>query len=136
MPAPIVPIAQVKSADVTIFETFTGTTEARRQVDVRAQIGGILQSRNYIEGEQVEKGTPLFTIDNRPYMALLKEAQATQAAAQATQNSAQRDWARINTLFGKGEPALKIVMMPNRRVKWRKRQSKSPKPKLLPHKSA
>lgn len=107
MPAPIVPVGIVKSTDVTIFETFTGTTQAHRQVDVRAQIGGILQSRNYIEGEQIAKGAPLFTIDNRPYMAALKEAQATQAAAQATLNSAQRDWARINTLFGKGVASVK-----------------------------
>ncbi len=107
MPAPIVPIAAVTSADVTIFETYTGTTEAQRQVDVRAQIEGILQSRNYIEGDKVEKGAPLFTIDNRPYVATLKEAQATQAAAQATQNGAQRDWARINTLFGKGVASVK-----------------------------
>ena len=107
MPAPIVPVGIVKTANVTILETFTGTTEAQRQVAIRAQVAGILQKRLYTEGEHVTKGTPLFEIDSRPYLATLNEAQAAQAAAQATVHSTQRDWARINTLFAKGVASVK-----------------------------
>ncbi|MHB9022419.1 MAG: efflux RND transporter periplasmic adaptor subunit [Halothiobacillus sp.] len=104
---PIVPVASVQTQDVTVYETYTGTTEAHRQVDVRAQIEGILQSRAYTEGDTVKKGAPLFVIDDRPYVAALKEAQANVLSTQASLNAAQRDWNRINTLFGKGVSSVK-----------------------------
>lgn len=102
MPAPIVPVGSVKAANVTIYETFTGTTEAERQVDIRAQVAGILQKRRYTEGEKIRKDAPLFEIDSRPYLAALNEAKASQASAQATLNAAQRNWTRIKSLFARG----------------------------------
>lgn len=102
MPAPIVPVSSVKAANVTIYETFTGTTEAERQVDIRAQVAGILQKRRYTEGEKIRKDAPLFEIDSRPYLAALNEAKASQASAQATLNAAQRNWTRIKSLFARG----------------------------------
>jgi len=66
MPPPIVPIETVKTASVTIHQTFSGVTLAERQVDVRAQVSGILKTRAYVEGQKVDKGTPLFVIDDKP----------------------------------------------------------------------
>ncbi len=107
MPPPIVPIELVKTASVTIKQTFTGTTEAERSVDVRAQISGILKSRQYVEGERVSKDTPLFVLDDRPYVAALKEAQANLASAQAALNAAQRNWTRILALFNRSVASVK-----------------------------
>lgn len=107
MPPPIVPIESVKTASVTIDQTFSGVTQAERQVDVRAQVSGILKTRAYVEGQKVDKDTPLFVIDDKPYVAALNEAIANQSSAEAALNSAQRNWNRIKTLFSKGVASVK-----------------------------
>ncbi|MDA3876284.1 MAG: efflux RND transporter periplasmic adaptor subunit [Halothiobacillus sp.] len=104
---PIVPVATVHPQSVTVYETFTGSTVANRSVDVRAQIGGILDSRAYTEGQLVKKSDPLFKIDDQPYVATLHETQAAVSSAQAALNAAQRDWDRISTLFAKGVVSVK-----------------------------
>lgn len=107
MPPPIVPVAAVHPQSVTVYETFTGSTVANRSVDVRAQIGGILNTRAYTEGQLVKKNDPLFKIDDQPYVATLHETQAAVSSAQAALNAAQRDWNRISTLFAKGVVSVK-----------------------------
>ncbi len=107
MPPPIVPIETVKTASVTIHQTFSGVTLAERQVDVRAQVSGILKTRAYVEGQKVDKGTPLFVIDDKPYVAALNEAIANQSSAEAALNAAHRNWNRIKTLYSKGVASVK-----------------------------
>ncbi|WP_082922715.1 efflux RND transporter periplasmic adaptor subunit [Halothiobacillus diazotrophicus] len=107
MPPPVVPVLTVQPQPVTVYETFTGSTAANRSVDVRAQIGGILDSRDYTEGQLIKKDASLFKIDDKPYVATLHEAQAAVSSAQAALNAAQRDWNRISTLFAKGVVSVK-----------------------------
>lgn len=102
MPPATVPVETLKPQDVTIYQSFPGTTEANRSVVVRAQVGGILEQRSYTEGDKVKKGDVLFTIDQRPFAATLHQAQADQASAQAKLRAAIRDWKRISTLFKRG----------------------------------
>ncbi|MFO7581847.1 efflux RND transporter periplasmic adaptor subunit [Guyparkeria sp.] len=101
-PPPKVPVFSVKPTDTEVFKTYTGRTEANRHVEVRAQVDGILESREYTEGSRVEEGDPLFRIDPRPYQAAVNEAQADVASAEATLAAAQRDWRRISSLFERG----------------------------------
>lgn len=101
-PPPKVPVFSVEPTDTEVFKTYTGRTEANRHVEVRAQVDGILESREYTEGSRVEEGDPLFRIDPRPYQAAVNEAQADVASAEATLAAAQRDWRRINSLFERG----------------------------------
>ncbi len=101
-PPPKVPVHEIVPVDTEVFKTYTGRTEANRHVEVRAQVEGILESREYVEGSRVEQGDPLFRIDPRPYQASVNEAQADVAAVQATLAAAQRDWRRISSLFERG----------------------------------
>lgn len=101
-PAPKVPVVQVEPTDAQVFKTYTGRTEANRHVEVRAQVDGILEAREYVEGDRVEEGDTLFRIDRRPYQAAVNEAQADVASAQATLAAAQRDWRRVSSLFERG----------------------------------
>lgn len=48
---------------VTNHLEFTGTTEAVETVDIRVRVVGFLESVNFNEGQFVEKGQLLFTID-------------------------------------------------------------------------
>lgn len=85
-----------------MYKEYAGRTEANRHVEVRAQVDGILESREYIEGARVERGQPLFHIDSRPFEAALHRAEADLSSTRATLSAAQRDWRRIDSLFGRG----------------------------------
>ena len=101
-PPPKVPVIQIEPSSATVYKEYTGRTEPNRHVEVRAQVNGILESREYVEGARVDTGDALFRIDDRPFQAAVHEAKADLASAQATLAAAQRDWRRISSLFERG----------------------------------
>ncbi|MFN2381126.1 MAG: efflux RND transporter periplasmic adaptor subunit [Guyparkeria sp.] len=101
-PPPKVPVIQIEPSSASVYKEYTGQTEANRFVEVRAQVNGILESRDYVEGARVETGDALFQIDDRPFRAAVNEAEADLSSARATLAAAQRDWRRINSLFERG----------------------------------
>jgi len=52
--------------------------------DVRPQVTGLIQSRNFNEGGEVHAGSLLYQIDPAPYRAALDSAEATLAKAQSS----------------------------------------------------
>ena len=68
------------------------------EIQIRAQVGGILESRLYNEGEFVKEGTQLFQIDDSEYKVALEKAQGSLAQAQAEERRTQRTYQRIKTL--------------------------------------
>ncbi|QGT78533.1 efflux RND transporter periplasmic adaptor subunit [Guyparkeria halophila] len=101
-PPPKVPVIEIQPSSAAVYKEYTGRTEANRHVEVRAQVNGILESRDYVEGARLEAGDPLFKIDDRPFQAAVHEAEADLASARATLAAAQRDWRRISSLFDRG----------------------------------
>lgn len=99
MPPAMVSVATVQPHDVPVSFTYVAQTEGSREVEVRAQVGGILLERHYQEGTAVKQGTTLFTIDQATYRATLDQAAAELEAAQARLNQATRDVARLKPLF-------------------------------------
>jgi RND family efflux transporter MFP subunit len=59
------------------YEDFTGRTESRPYVEVRARVTGELIKVYFKDGTEVNKGDPLFEIDPRTFDADLKSATAT-----------------------------------------------------------
>src|SRR5262245_32128855 len=53
-----------------------GTAEAFSNVAIRSQITGQLEKVNFTEGDDVQQGQVLFTLDRRPLELALREAQA------------------------------------------------------------
>jgi multidrug efflux system membrane fusion protein len=53
-----------------------GTAEAFSNVSIRSQITGQLEKVNFTEGDDVQQGQVLFTLDRRPLELALREAQA------------------------------------------------------------
>ncbi|HZM92144.1 MAG TPA: efflux RND transporter periplasmic adaptor subunit [Vicinamibacterales bacterium] len=53
-----------------------GTAEAFSNVAIRSQITGQLEKVNFTEGDEVQQGQVLFTLDRRPLELALREAQA------------------------------------------------------------
>lgn len=68
------------------------------EIQIRAQVGGILESRLYNEGEFVTEGTQLFQIDDSEYKVALEKAQGSLAQAQAEERRTYRTYKRIKTL--------------------------------------
>jgi len=66
-----------------------GNAEAVATVALKARVDGQILSVNFREGEEVRKGAILFRIDQRPYEAALRQAEAN-----FLRDKAQRDHAR------------------------------------------
>ncbi|KAA0011920.1 efflux RND transporter periplasmic adaptor subunit [Billgrantia pellis] len=97
-PPPQVSVAQVLVEDVELWDAFTGRIEAVETVDLRPRVSGYIDSIHYIEGQEVEKGDVLFTIDPRPYRAELERAEAELQRAQARAELARSEAARAEAL--------------------------------------
>ena len=97
-----VTVETVKVADFPLALEFPARASGYREVEVRAQVSGILQERTYEEGSQVQKGQVLFRIDPRTYQASLSRARAALAQEQARYRQAERNLKRIRELQAKG----------------------------------
>jgi RND family efflux transporter MFP subunit len=93
--SPPVERAVVESLD------FTGRTQARDAVQLRARIGGYLEKINFPDGAEVKKGQVLFEIDDRTYRAQRDVAQAEVKLAEARVAEAKSEYQRILSLFRK-----------------------------------
>ncbi|ADC72119.1 efflux transporter, RND family, MFP subunit [Thioalkalivibrio sp. K90mix] len=94
-----VPVREMVSELVSISRTYTARTRSPREVEVRARVSGVLESRRYDEGEMVERGTELFRIDPSPYAVQVRSAQASLERAEAEQRQAEREWERVLDLY-------------------------------------
>ena len=83
-PARPVTVAKAITKDVPIYLDEIGTCAAYETVQVQAQVSGKIISRQFQDGSDVKKGDPLFTIDPRPYQAVLDQAKAQAALDQVT----------------------------------------------------
>ena len=89
-PPPEVTVAMpiVKTLPSTL--DFTGTTRGVEQVDVRAQVRGLINVKNVKGGEKVKAGDPLFTIDPTPF-----KTEVDQAVAEVSLNDAKLRLAQV-----------------------------------------
>jgi membrane fusion protein (multidrug efflux system) len=101
-PPPEVTVEVAKAETFPIVLEYSGRTAGYREVQVRAQVSGILQQRTYEEGSKVKAGQVLFRIDPRPYQAALMRANGALAQAQARYRQTDRDLKRIRELQKKG----------------------------------
>jgi RND family efflux transporter MFP subunit len=99
MAPPAVSVATVVSRQISDFDEFTGRFEAVERVEIRPRVSGYISTVNFVQGREVTKGDVLFVIDQRPYAAALKQAQAQleQARSQLTLAISEQD--RANRLL-------------------------------------
>ncbi len=71
-----VTVAPVITKAMPIEISVIGTAEAFSNVGIRSQITGQLEKVNFTEGDDVQQGQVLFTLDRRPLELALREAQA------------------------------------------------------------
>lgn len=91
--------AQVKPLPLTLMTQ--GHVISLNQVDIQAQITGTVKSVAFREGDFVQKGQLLFTLDDASQQAALHHAVAALAESRALLNKAQRDVNRGQSLRAK-----------------------------------
>src|SRR5882724_4584364 len=92
--------AQQKSVPLDV--TAIGTVIAASTVAVRAQITGELMTVGFKEGDEVEQGQVLFTLDKRPFEAALLQAEAQLQKDVAQLANAKAQAARYQDLAQRG----------------------------------
>ncbi len=82
-PAPAVTVASPIAKRITQWDEFSGRFEAMDNVEVRPRVSGFIDKIHFKDGDMVEAGAVLFTIDKRPFEITLAAAQAEMANAKA-----------------------------------------------------
>lgn len=89
-----VSMAAATQESVPVEVRVVGTVEASSTVQVKSQISGQLVRVAFQEGQNVQKGAPLFEIDARPYREALRQAEAAVARDRAQLRQAEAALAR------------------------------------------
>ncbi|MEZ5763883.1 MAG: efflux RND transporter periplasmic adaptor subunit [Xanthobacteraceae bacterium] len=96
-PPKVVVTAPVAQTVTRYFET-TGNAAAINTANLVARVPGFLTEIAYQDGAAVKQGTHLFSIEPEPYRLKLQQAQAAEAAAEATVAQTQAEYDRQQEL--------------------------------------
>lgn len=99
MPPTPVSVTEAKKAEAIYYDPFQATVVALNSVELRSQVAGFITGIFFKEGEVVKKGTPLYEIDRRKYIAAYEQAKANLASANANLVKAQKDADRYSFLL-------------------------------------
>jgi RND family efflux transporter MFP subunit len=81
--APQVQVVPVVQKDVSIYSEWVATLDGYVNAQIQPQVSGYLIKQDYREGSLVHKDDVLFEIDPRPFQAVLDQAKAQLAQAEA-----------------------------------------------------
>ncbi|MDR3151533.1 MAG: efflux RND transporter periplasmic adaptor subunit [Holosporaceae bacterium] len=97
-PPQLVGVAKVIKTNVPLIMEAPAKITGSLEIQVRAQVGGILKTRLFSEGQYVAQGDKLFEIDPAPYEAALAKAKGALAKAESEVKKARRDYDRMQKL--------------------------------------
>jgi len=100
-PPPEVYVTDVVQRDVPVYLELVGQAKGFQDVEIRARVEGYLESVSFTEGTFVRQGDPLYEIDRKPLEAILAQARADQATAEARLSKATNDVTRYTPLVAK-----------------------------------
>jgi RND family efflux transporter MFP subunit len=100
-PPPKVTVTNPVEREVTEWDEYTARLEATETVEVRARVSGYLEEIKFTDGATVNKGDLLFIIDPRPYVAILRRAEAEVALAKARLDLADKRFERAAKLVAR-----------------------------------
>ncbi len=100
-PVPV-QIATVEQKDVPLKLNLVGRTEAFSSVTLRSRVDGLITQVHYKAGQQIRKGQPMVSLDDRAQKAQVDQATANLARDRAQLEKAKGDLARQSDLLAKG----------------------------------
>ena len=89
----------VSTANKELKTYYTATIRGQQDVDIYPQVSGALTKLLVNEGESVQKGKLLFVVDQVPYQAALRTAEANVEVAKAGVSTAQLIFDSKQTLY-------------------------------------
>lgn len=110
-PPPAVPVTveEVQSANAVYYDEYPGTVVALNQTEIRAQVTGYVTGIYFKDGDKVNKGQRLYSIDQQLYSANYDQAVAALAVQQTNLVKAQKDADRYHELDKKDAIAKQQV---------------------------
>lgn len=96
---PAVKVVAVKKESVSLNFEAAGRVSGSLEIQVRAQVGGILKERKFKEGQFVKKGDSLFLIDPVPYETTLAKMDGVLSQAESDLRRTKRDFDRMLKMF-------------------------------------
>ena len=94
----LVNVFKVVPGPALYYDLYPGTVTALNQVDVRPQVSGYINGIFFTEGQFVQKGQKLYSIDPQQYQGAYEQAVANLHVAQANLAKAQQDADRYQEL--------------------------------------
>lgn len=98
MPPAQVSVLEVHPTTAAFTIELPATLTGSKEVEIRARVAGILESRNFAEGERVKEGQSLFTIDLQPFKLALSLSEADLQGAKARLAQTVREVERLKKL--------------------------------------
>lgn len=106
---PSVAVYEVHPGSATYYDAYPATITALNQVEIRAQVSGIITGVYFKDGQQVSKGQKLYSIDQQLYDANYQQAIANLNVTKSNLAKAQQDADRYNDL-AKNDAIAKQVL--------------------------
>lgn len=97
-PAPPVTVSKPVVMDIIEWDEYPGQFKAVHSIDVRARVSGYLEAIHFTDGQLVNEGDPLFSIEKRPFQIALDSAEAQLAEANAQLSLANRNLKRYEKM--------------------------------------
>lgn len=98
MPPAAVAIMEMESRSVPFSIELPATLSGAKEVEIRAQVSGILQTRNFSEGDKVTAGQSLFSLDSKAFAVEVEQSKAALNAAVTRLEQAKREVKRLKAL--------------------------------------
>ena len=96
-----VPVLQVVEKDTVLANTFVTDIQAKKNIEVRSRMMGIMQNIYVNEGQSVKKGQLLFKINDSEFQMELSKANAVIQQAEADIRIASIEVSQLQSLYNK-----------------------------------
>jgi RND family efflux transporter MFP subunit len=99
VPPPAVTVATPVAREVTECVEFTGNAVAVEMVEIKARVSGFITKVHFADGQNLQAGSPLFDIDDRPYRIARDQAAAEVAKSVAELKELENEVIRNKALL-------------------------------------
>lgn len=97
-PPATLPVISVTKRPFTTYREYTASLEGSKDIEIRPQVSGYIETIFVDEGAFVKKSQPLFKINDQPYLEALNNANAALAVAKANQATAEINMNKLEPL--------------------------------------
>lgn len=101
-PSSPVAVAQPVAKRITQWDEYSGRFEAVETVEVRPRLSGFIEKVHFKDGQIVEAGDPLFTLEQRQFQISVESAQAEVVRTAAQEELAEQEVERVTPLARTG----------------------------------